>query len=141
MFAIFGLSQYFDQGSTAFFFLCVDCECNQPSFLVTVFESASVFNRDLNQWDVAKVTTMHGSKSIRIVENDLSAFFKLSQGSSVFFSCALTVNVIECDWPSFLGTVFYLASAFNRDLDQWDVATVTSMFWSKSIRILENDLA
>ena len=39
-------------------------------------------------------------------------------------------------------TVFYQgSSAFNRDLDQWDVATVTSMFWSKSIRILENDLA
>ncbi len=30
------------------------------------------FNGDLNQWDVAKVTTMSGSKSIRVVENDLT---------------------------------------------------------------------
>ncbi len=46
-------------------FLFVDCECNRPSFLATVFQS-SVFNRDLNQWDVAKVTTMRNSKSPRI---------------------------------------------------------------------------
>ncbi len=49
--------------------LRVDCESNRPSFLVTVFDGASAFNGDLDQWDVAKVTTMNGSKSIRIVEN------------------------------------------------------------------------
>jgi surface protein len=37
-----------------------------------VFEDASAFNEDLSQWDVAKVTTMGRSKSIRIVENDLT---------------------------------------------------------------------
>ncbi len=36
--------------------------------------------------------------------------------------------------------MFYLASAFNGDLSQWDVATVTDMAFSKSIRIVENDL-
>ncbi len=72
MFAFFGLSQYFDQSSSAFFFLRVDCECNRPSFLATVFWRASAFNGNLNQWDVGKVTTMEESKSIRIVENDLT---------------------------------------------------------------------
>ncbi len=53
-------------------FLRVYCEYNRPSFLVTVFSSASVFNRDLNVWDVATVTTMYSSKSIRILGNDLT---------------------------------------------------------------------
>jgi surface protein len=46
--------------------MCVDCECNRPSFVVTVFYGATAFNGDLNQWDVAKVITMEASKSIRI---------------------------------------------------------------------------
>jgi hypothetical protein len=54
------------------FFLRVDCEDNRPSFFATVFDGASVFNGNLNQWDVAKVTTMYASKSIHIVENDLT---------------------------------------------------------------------
>ncbi len=65
-------SLYFDQGP--FFhllFMRVDCECNRPSCLVTVFDRAYVFNGDLNQWDVAKVTSMYQSKSICILENDL----------------------------------------------------------------------
>ncbi len=53
-------------------FLRVGCQCNRPSFLVTVFATASIFNRDLNQWDVAIVANMQGSKSILILENDLT---------------------------------------------------------------------
>ncbi len=44
-------------------------------FLATVFSGAggpSAFNGDLNKWDVAKVTSMSQSKSIRISENDLT---------------------------------------------------------------------
>ncbi len=52
--------------------LRVDCYCNRPSFLATVFYQASAFNGDLNKWDVAKVATMSYSKSIRVFENDLT---------------------------------------------------------------------
>jgi hypothetical protein len=38
-------------------------------FLAIVFYTTSFFNGDLHQWDVAKVTTISYSKSIRIVEN------------------------------------------------------------------------
>ena len=73
-FASFGLSSYLDKGfSFCFLFMRVDCECNRPSFLATVFSYASSFNGDLNQWDVAEVTTMESSKSIRIVENDVKS--------------------------------------------------------------------
>ena len=73
MFAFFGVFEYFDQGSSfRLLFLRVDCECNRPFFLATVFYSASAFNGDINQWDVAKVTTMYQSKSIRILYNDLT---------------------------------------------------------------------
>ena len=65
-------SQYFWSGFFRLLFLRVDCDCNRPSFLATVFYDASSFNGDLNQWDVAKVTDMSWSKSIRIVENDLT---------------------------------------------------------------------
>jgi hypothetical protein len=65
----------------------------------------------------------------------------LIPGSSAFFSCALLVNVIG---HLFLATVFQsaqnTANAFNGDLNQWDVAKVTNMAASKSIRIVENDL-
>jgi surface protein len=72
MLAFVGLSQYFDQGSSfRLLFLRVDCECNRPSFLATVFQN-SAFNGDLSRWDVAKVTTFSRSKSICIVENDLT---------------------------------------------------------------------
>ena len=54
------------------FLLRVDCACNRISFLATVFDGASAFNGDLNQWDVGNVTDMTSSKSIRIVENDLT---------------------------------------------------------------------
>jgi surface protein len=55
-----------------YFDLRVDCECNRPSSLVTVFSGCYQFNGDLNQWDVAEVTTMKGCKSIRVLESDLT---------------------------------------------------------------------
>ena len=73
MFAFFGLFEYFDQGcSYCFLFMRVDCECNRPSFLGTVFADSYDFNGDLSRWDVANVTSMSESKSIRVVENDLT---------------------------------------------------------------------
>jgi surface protein len=72
MFAFFGLFAYFGQGSFLhLLFLRVDRVCNRPSCLATVFYR-STFNGDLSQWDVAKVTTMYGSKLICIVENDFT---------------------------------------------------------------------
>ncbi len=56
---------------------------------------------------------------------------------SAFVSCALAVNVIGFLYRA---TVFYGASAFNGDLNQWDVAKVTNMKESKSKCIVENDL-
>ena len=58
--------------------------------------------------------------------------------SAPFFPYALTVNVIGL---LFFATVFHSASAFNGDLSQWNVAKVTDMYGSKSISILEKDLA
>ena len=58
--------------------------------------------------------------------------------SAPFFPYALTVNVIDL---LFFATVFYEASAFNGDLNQWNVAKVTSMSYSKSISVLEKNLA
>jgi surface protein len=73
MLAIVGLSQYFDQGSSfRLLLLRVDCECNRPSFLATVFTDAYAFNGDVSRWDVAKVTNMDLSKSIYIAENEFS---------------------------------------------------------------------
>jgi hypothetical protein len=52
--------------------LHVDCECNRPSFIATVFSGASAFNGDLSQWNVAKVAQCGLSKSTRILKSDLS---------------------------------------------------------------------
>jgi surface protein len=53
--------------------------------------------------------------------------------TSFAYEISCLLNVIGL---SFLATVFYHASAFNGDLNQWDVAKVTDMTSSKSIRIL-----
>ncbi len=93
MFAFFGLSQYFDQGSSRLLFLRVGCECNRPSFLATVFNEGSVFNGDLNQWDVAKVTTMQASKLIRIVERvGVEKCGRLS-----VLPCPIVTTFVVCD--------------------------------------------
>ncbi len=70
-FAFFGLSQYY---LIRGFFLRAFCSCALTVHVIglivfaTVFERASAFvNGDLNQWDVAKVTSLYASKSIRIV--------------------------------------------------------------------------
>ncbi len=69
MLAFVGLSQYFDQGSSfRLLLLRVDCECNRPSFLATVFAYAYAFNGDVSRWDVAKVSDVSYSKSISILE-------------------------------------------------------------------------
>ncbi len=66
--AFFGLFEYFDQGSSfRLLFLRVDCECYRSSRRAKVFQGASVFDGDLSEWDVATVTEMYESKSIRIV--------------------------------------------------------------------------
>ncbi len=74
-----------ESGFFRLLFLRVDCECNRPSFLATVFAYTSAFNGNLNQWDVATVTTMSSSKSIRIQENDLTCrkIIQLRLGDSV----------------------------------------------------------
>jgi surface protein len=71
VFAFFGLS-VFDHGSFAFASCSVNCECNRCSFLVTVFEYAYAFNDDISKWNVAKVTDMSHSKSIRTLKFDLT---------------------------------------------------------------------
>ncbi len=73
MFALFGLFEYFDQGCVSPFFSCaLSCECNRPFFLATAFNNAMTFNGDLNQWDVSNVTDMSASKSVCILEDDLT---------------------------------------------------------------------
>ncbi len=71
-FAFFGLFGYFDRISSAFLSCAFDCECIRPSVVATVFDWAEAFNGDLNKWDVAKVSDMRRSKSIRVVESALT---------------------------------------------------------------------
>jgi surface protein len=107
------LSQYFNQGSLAFFSRVVDCECNRPPILATVFFGASTFNGDLSQWDVTKVTNMFASKSVRILKNNLT----------------WRELMLLCNWKAQSGV----------GVGGGEVK-VTSMYESKSIRIFENDL-
>ncbi len=75
MFAFFGLFEYFDRGSSVFFSCALNVNVIGLFFIATVFiclGEDSDFNGDLNLWDVAKVTDMFASKSISIVENDLT---------------------------------------------------------------------
>jgi hypothetical protein len=73
MVVFLGRLTIFDQGSSfRLLSLRDECECNRSSFLVTVFYSASSFNGNVNQWNVANVNTMGFSESICIVGNGLT---------------------------------------------------------------------
>jgi hypothetical protein len=144
-----GCHSILNQGSSfRLLFLRYECECNRPSFLAKVFQYASAFNGNLNQWDVAKGTIMDRSKSIRIPENDLTCReFTLSWWwwlvqvrmlwETEWFEWKLSGS---CHQHELHQIAFQYASAFNGDLNQWDVAQVTAMLQSKSIRIVENNL-
>ncbi len=55
--------------------------------------------------------------------------------------CSVILFHFECYRPSFLAAVFYYASAFNGNIQQWNVANVVNTLdYSKSICMLENDL-
>ncbi len=72
---------------------------------------------------------------VGLMRVDQTILARWSDGSSfdLSCSCALTVHVISL---LVFATVFLQASAFNGDLNQWDVASVTTMFGSKSIRVV-----
>jgi hypothetical protein len=70
------------------------------------------------------------------------AFFGLAQYCLIrgfflraFCSSALTVHAIG---PLVFATAFYMATAFEGVFNQWDVAKVTNMYRSKSIREVSN---
>ena len=65
-------------------------------------------------------------------------FEYFDQGSSAFVFLRADC---ECNRVSVLATVFWSASAFNGDLNKWDVATVSDMSGRKSLRIVANDLS
>jgi hypothetical protein len=78
-------------------FLRVDCECNRPSFLTTVFTSASAFNGNLNQWNVAKVTTMLDSKSIMAWRDVNSCYCEGSVGGwGCWWLCGVKNDFMAC---------------------------------------------
>ncbi|MDM1373599.1 BspA family leucine-rich repeat surface protein, partial [Myroides marinus] len=73
-----------------------------------MFDHASSFNSDLNNWDVSKVTDM-----------------------SYMFSGANSFNGNVSNWNvsnvTTMQGMFQVASVFNRDLSNWNVANVTDM--------------
>ena len=89
-----------------------------------------------------RVTSMRYIKSIRMFEDDVTSTDGGSLGGLGWWSdvCNLQ-NVLPSSGflsillrvlrPSFVATVFAWASAFNGDLNQWDVAKVTDMSYSK----------
>ncbi len=82
------------------------------SFLATVFQSASVFNGDLSHWDVAKVTNMFNSKSIRKLKNDFESSSFWVQDFFMRFPCFWDHYEISA-LKTFDEISFFFASQFS----------------------------
>ena len=108
------------------------------SFCVA-FVFCSKFNSDVSAWNVARVDTMHRS-TLKDSAVLLCNFLSLQQ---VFFFLVVTSGLIKpffvfvfhlsCSLGGFLfvlvgfRAVFYYATAFDSNVDAWNVAQVTDM--------------
>ena len=91
----------------------------RTSSLLAVFLRAVKFDSDVSKWNVAKVSTMHGSKY---------SFPAVSSSPSATFFPILTRAFS-------LLAVFYFAAKFNSDVSKWDVARVSMMLASKYLAL------
>ena len=128
---------------------------------LVVFRSASAFNQDLSKWNTGAVTTMLGSKctplsllslslwprlpfhcvfwmrqfefyliTILVTILTRSVIFCLFLERGPFYIYGLSWNTSHTLTPSLIA-VFYLASAFNQNVSEWNTGAVTNMWGSK----------
>ena len=101
--------------------------------MVSLFQSADVFNSDINNWDVGNVTEMRAMfHNARSFNSDLSNWNvgNVTDMSSTFRNCSnFNGNVSSWDVGNVLVTtsMFRNAQAFNSNISNWDVSNVVDM--------------
>lgn len=104
------------------------------SNLVLAFFECRMFNSDINNWDVSKVTNFgHCFRHCDVFNQDLSNW-DMSSATNIetMFTACLAFNQDLSSWDvsnitNMFGT-FATAKLFNQDLSSWDVSNVTTMY-------------
>ena len=104
----------------------------------TAFFQASVFNSDLSNWAVSRVTNMEKSTYNQFQSFFCSVSFLLNIitclhvcfANIFFFLILFVIFVLFCCLSFNYESAFYQASAFNSDVSKWAVLRVTTMRYS-----------
>jgi surface protein len=100
-----------------------------------MFQQASSFNDDLDQWNTSNVTNMSLMFLGASAFNGNIATWDTGNVSNMYltFNGALAFNQPIGNWNvsnvTTMAETFYYTPSFNQDLDNWDTGNVTSMAW------------
>lgn len=101
--------------------------------MCNMFQYASAFNADINNWDVSAVTNMDYMFQFASSFNGNISSWDVSSVTNMrgmfYFTWAFNGDISNWNVSAVtdMGQMFYDASAFNQDLNNWDVSSVTSM--------------
>jgi surface protein len=101
--------------------------------MTSMFQNTTVFNSDINSWNVERVTNMSNMfNSTQAFNQDLSAWdVSAVTNMSYMFSASQAFNQDISGWDvshvSNMAGMFNSTKVFNKDLNGWDVSAATSM--------------
>jgi gliding motility-associated-like protein len=98
-----------------------------------MFNGATLFNRDIGNWDVRNVTNMsHMFRRATSFNQDIGSWDVGNvTDMDLMFVSAASFNQDIGNWGvgnvTNMGAMFYGATSFNQDIGSWDVGNVTDM--------------
>ncbi len=106
---------------------CYTDDFNQPignwnvgevTNMESMFSVAESFNQDISNWDVKNVENMHAMFAFTTAFNNGGSFGKAGTNP---------LNWVNTSKVEYMSYMFYDTTAFNQDVSNWDVSTVTTM--------------
>jgi len=115
-----------------------DWDVSSITNMISMFNTATLFNINISSWDVSNVTTMNGMFGyVNAFNQDIGSWDMSNvENMGYMFSHSTVFNQSIGSWNvsnvTIMNSMFNSADAFNQDISNWDVSRViniNSMFW------------
>ena len=106
-------------------------DLSEVTNLKCIFYQLSNFNADISKWKTSGVTTLQGSKNHQYLFLYCQLCILLILPISLFYTFYHLSLAYLLPSLSYRHSAFELATAFNADLSQWNVARVVNMEYGK----------